>query len=329
MMWRFARRIPRSRRDLLAALVLLAAPPGFAQMAPSAGSISDQVARMKPGDFFWAPEVAPKGPMLIVVSLEAQRAYVYRNGVPIGVSTVSTGKKGHRTPTGVFVILQKRVEHHSNRYGNAPMPYMQRLTWSGVAMHAGNLPGYPASHGCIRLPAAFAKLLYAATSLGLTVVITDQAAAPTVAPSPALLAAGTVAPEIASPTETLWRPERAPQGPLSIVVSAADKRLIVLRNGVLIGSAPIGIEGSIATPSAYTLEAVDDRGAHWLKLPLPGQSTAPPARSAAEARLQMPEAFRRSLTTLLAPGATVVVAADSLRSAGAGKPLTVMTGEDR
>ena len=110
----------------------------------------------------------------MVVSLPEQRAYVYRNGVLIGASTVSTGKKGHETPTGVFTILQKHEDHYSNLYDNAPMPYMQRLTWSGVALHAGKLPGYPASHGCVRMPYEFARKLYAETKTGLTVVVSDE-----------------------------------------------------------------------------------------------------------------------------------------------------------
>lgn len=112
------------------------------------------------------------------MSLATQRAVVYSNGVPIGISTVSTGRPGFETPTGTFVILQKRVEHYSNIYDNAPMPYMQRPTWGGVALHAGQLPGYPASHGCIRLPLEFARLLYDVTHHGMTVVITDRPAVP-------------------------------------------------------------------------------------------------------------------------------------------------------
>ena len=109
--------------------------------------------------------------MLLVVNVKTQRAVLFRNGVPIGATTISTGRPGYRTPTGAFTILQKQVEHYSSKYDNAPMPYMQRLTWYGVALHAGNLPGYPASHGCIRLPAGFAKLLYGVTRLGTPVVI--------------------------------------------------------------------------------------------------------------------------------------------------------------
>ena len=99
------------------------------------------------------------------MSIPDQRVAVYRDGMLIGASTCSTGKPGHTTPAGVFVILQKDKNHHSSTYNNAPMPYMERLTWQGVALHAGNLPGYPASHGCIRLPLEFAKLLFGVTRL--------------------------------------------------------------------------------------------------------------------------------------------------------------------
>jgi len=129
---------------------------------------------LRPGDYVWTPELAPAGPLVVVVSLPEQRAHVYRGGTRIGVSTISSGKPGHETPTGVFPILQKRQEHYSNLYDSAPMPYMQRLTWDGIALHAGRIPGKPASHGCIRLPMAFAKVLFAATERGVTVVVADE-----------------------------------------------------------------------------------------------------------------------------------------------------------
>jgi len=109
--------------------------------------------------------------VLLVIDLSAQRARVYRNGVAVAVSTVSTGRRGRRTPTGVFTILEKRVVHRSRTYDDAPMPYMQRLTWKGIALHAGHVSGYPASHGCIRLPRGFAKRLYAVTQIGTPVII--------------------------------------------------------------------------------------------------------------------------------------------------------------
>ena len=99
----------------------------------------------------WHPERSPTGPVAIIVSIPKQHVFVYRNGIQIGVSPCSTGMKGHETPTGVFTILQKEKEHRSNIYDDAPMPHMERLTWGGIALHAGKLPGYPASHGCIRL----------------------------------------------------------------------------------------------------------------------------------------------------------------------------------
>ncbi|MDB5686499.1 MAG: L,D-transpeptidase, partial [Rhizorhabdus sp.] len=206
-----------------AAAFALALLPAALVAAPSLqdGSVVDAVRAMKPGEFLWAPDIAPEGPVVIIVSLKTQRAYAYRNGVPIGISTVSSGKLGHETPTGVFTLLQKNVDHKSNLYNAAPMPYMQRLTWDGIAMHAGNLPGYPASHGCIRLPLAFAKLLYGVTRLGLTVVITNEAEVPRIAPTPDILRTGAAdaSPDLAG--GTLWQPERAPTGPLSIVISAA------------------------------------------------------------------------------------------------------------
>jgi lipoprotein-anchoring transpeptidase ErfK/SrfK len=125
------------------------------------------------GGYMWAPERAPQGPVQIVISLSAQRAYVYRDGVRIGESPVSTGEEGRETPTGVFTILEKQRFHRSNRYDDAPMPYMQRITWAGVALHGGALPGYAASHGCIRLPHTFARKLFGVTSVGTQVVITD------------------------------------------------------------------------------------------------------------------------------------------------------------
>ena len=201
-------------RNLLTGLALLAAaataaPALAAPPSLQGASVGERVAAMKPGEFIWAPNVAPAGPVVIVVSIAQHRAYAYRTGVPIGISTVSTCKKGHETPTGVFTLLHKNVDHTSNLYNNAPMPYMQRLTWDGIAMHAGNLPGYPASHGCVRLPMAFAKLLYGVTKLGLTVIITAGADVPRFAPTPSVLSA--------APTKgnedlfggMLWQPERS------------------------------------------------------------------------------------------------------------------------
>jgi L,D-transpeptidase catalytic domain len=102
-------------------------------------------------EYVWHPEISPAGPV-VNIFFRDRVMYVYRNRVRIGVSTVSTGTKSHATPTGIFTILQKKVTHEFNIYKGAKMPHMQRLTWTGIAIHAGHLPGYPASHGCVRLP---------------------------------------------------------------------------------------------------------------------------------------------------------------------------------
>ncbi len=109
--------------------------------------------------------------MHIIVSVDAQRASLYANGTFVASTTVSTGTQSHPTPLGVFSVIQKNRHHVSNLYG-APMPYMQRLTWSGTAMHTGPLPGYPASHGCIRLTDDFAQMLWKATRIGARVIVT-------------------------------------------------------------------------------------------------------------------------------------------------------------
>ncbi|HYJ30158.1 MAG TPA: L,D-transpeptidase family protein [Allosphingosinicella sp.] len=114
----------------------------------------------------------PGAAVRVLVSLPLQRLWVFRGRELVATSAVSTGKSGHETPAGSFPILQKRVEHYSNRYDNAPMPYMQRLTHEGIALHGGRLPGYPASHGCIRLPHRFARRLYNLTDHGTRVVVT-------------------------------------------------------------------------------------------------------------------------------------------------------------
>src|SRR5712672_3750967 len=109
---------------------------------------------------------------LIAISIASQRLTLYDRGEVIAQSPVSTGMPGHPTPTGVFSVIQKQVFHESNIYSGAPMPYMQRITWSGVAMHAGVLPGYPASHGCIRMPMGFAIKMWNWTKMGARVFVT-------------------------------------------------------------------------------------------------------------------------------------------------------------
>lgn len=175
---------------LAAALaVAVASPCVAAELAPDesssallAASVAVAMARdeaapvlgekdLKPGAYWWAKNAPTTGNVEVVVSLEDQRAYVYRANELIGVTTISSGKPGKDTPPGIFPILEKKTMHRSRKYDDAPMPYMQRLDQYGIALHAGHNPGKPASHGCIRLPAAFAAKLFSLTKVGDRVVI--------------------------------------------------------------------------------------------------------------------------------------------------------------
>ena len=144
-----------------------------------------------------APAASPPA-LLTVISVASQRFTVYDASGSIMSGPVSTGKDGHRTPTGVFHILQKNKFHRSNIYSGAPMPYMQRLTWSGIALHAGALPGYRASHGCIRMTDAHARHLFAISKMGMRVVVapSDTQAVPfthAALPAPVMVAADKIA----------------------------------------------------------------------------------------------------------------------------------------
>src|SRR4051794_1998441 len=218
---------------LAACLYLAFGPAGvlFAQGAPTSAQLelARQAEALKPGEWVWRPEIATEGPVLVYVDLGRQRATVYRNGVRIGLSTISSGKEGHETPTGVFTILEKNKQHRSKTYDDASMPFQQRLTWLGVALHAGNLPGFPASHGCVRLPLEFAKKLFEVTPMGGTVVIAGGNEDPVKRPP-----AGVLAPALAGvtqqPAEVLsdkgaftWNPAASASGPVSIIVSTGDQ----------------------------------------------------------------------------------------------------------
>nr|WP_257720852.1 L,D-transpeptidase [Lysobacter capsici] len=277
--------------------------------------------------FVWKPLLSPEGPMVIVVSLKEQRARVYRNGVLIGVSKVSTGKAGHETPTGVFTILEKHREHYSNRYDNAPMPFMQRLTWDGVALHAGNVPSYPASHGCIRLPYLFSEALFGVTTRGMTVVVSDQATPPTVV-YPGLFTREPAATVVRSEAEEtfLWIPERSPDGPVTLVLSSRDREIIVLRNAVEIGRSPVEmsddlikgtrvyslLHGSSSQPSAV----VPGRPAlRWLALSLESEAgTSPPdlREWTASGRLRIDPIFASLVYDVLVPGTSLIVTDEAI-----------------
>lgn len=160
----------------IAACFAFAASASAASAAQPAIGDADMhaaAASLRPGQSAWRDGAWQEAPSAVVVSLALQRIYLYRGDALVGVASISTGRRGKATPVGHYPILQKARWHRSNLYSNAPMPFMQRLTWDGIALHAGVNPGYPASHGCVRLPTAFARDLFGLTELGTPVTVAD------------------------------------------------------------------------------------------------------------------------------------------------------------
>jgi lipoprotein-anchoring transpeptidase ErfK/SrfK len=228
-------------------------------------------------------------------------------------SSISSGMAGHSTPTGVFTILQKSAEHYSKTYDNAPMPYMQRLTWDGVAFHSGFLPGHAASHGCIRLPFEFSKKLFDLTRQGGTVVIGDDHSLRTsYAADPGLILPG-LHPGANHPLESgayTWHPERSASGPVSIVFSAADRMLYVYRNGVRIGRATVRIKG-VGKFGNHVFTRIAPAGDttsrnRWMTVGRNG-TTDRTSFDRLRTRVYFHVEFRSMLQGIVAPGTTVVV----------------------
>jgi hypothetical protein len=259
---------------------------------------------------------------------------VYRNGVRVAVSTISSGKPGHSTPTGVFTILQKNKDHRSSTYNSAPMPYMQRLTWKGVALHAGNLPGYPASHGCVRLPLEFARLLFDNMPMGGTVVIAGGHEDPVKRPPAGVLApalAGVTPQAKAILTETgtfTWTPEAAASGPVSIIISTGDQQVVVLRNGVEIGRAKALVQQQTSESQVMTLSG----GARpqWIQVGVSELADGPAEVISTQKveEMQLPEAFVIGMRSVMKPGTTVLVTQASVTTGSTGKQTTVLDADD-
>lgn len=303
------------KRQLALLLVLILAT---SLMAIAAGhtkgrAVQPLTSEFKPGDYIWHPEISPAGPVVVIVSLPEQRMYVYRNGVRIGQSTVSSGTKGHTTPTGMFTILQKKVSHESTIYKGAQMPHMQRLTWTGIAMHAGNLPGYPASHGCVRLPVDFAEKLYSVTRNGTSVIITDDKFAPGETAEPGRLLSGKTG---APSTSTLagggseWHPDKAPTGPLSIILSTPDQQAYVYRNGIEIGRAAVSATGLGRGLGSHVYSALDKLDANgrreWISTASFGRGRAPDIKELAKRVTIAPE-FLEHVRAAISPGTTLII----------------------
>lgn len=301
--------------------------------AKQSSPVDTPAAALKPGEWVWGgSSTRNAGPMAVIVSLTEQRAYVYRNGILMAWTTISSGKAGYETPTGVFTILQKDKDHRSNLYNNAPMPYQQRLTWGGVALHAGGLPGYPESHGCVHLPSGFAERLFEASNMGMTVVVSEEGKTPLALVHPGALSPIDPAtgkdvdiPLLEDGRAWRWEPERAPDGPVSIVLSRSDRILFVYRNGTEIGRTRIslnsptprtGIRAYIVAagyvpPPAGPVDAQTPMPS-WIAIGVPGREDEAGAPLPAEDANQVvvPDDFKAQVLPLVQPG-TVLVATDA------------------
>ena len=285
---------------------------GFAQTEKPAS-------QLRPGEWSWYPERALAGPVAVIVSLSDQLAFVYRNGVRIGVSTVSTGRKGYETPVGVFTVLSKEKMHRSRAYNNAAMPDSQ-FFFGGCALHAGGLPGYPSSHGCVHLPPKFAELVFGVTHHGTPVIVTNErsgvgslAHSGLVLSTSDLKAIETMTGHVAGKKLPVDRDKNA-DAVLSIIVSGADRRLIALKDGAEFISADIGIDHPrlpLGT-HVYVLQGVDPATHRydWLAVGLgTGHEDAIDVQRelARTARLIIPPDVYAKIARNLHPGATMML----------------------
>jgi hypothetical protein len=337
---------------VLSVMGLALQAPALADSVPFWGAkdsvpIDTPINQLKKGEFLWMGEAVSAGPVVMVVSITEQRAYVYRNGILIGATTVSTGRPGHLTPTGVFTVLQKQKEHRSTIYDGAPMPYMERLTWGGVALHAGGLPGYPESHGCIHLPSEFARRLFEISPNGMTVVIGTEATEPQRVAHPGYLAPVQVVggqpierDPLAPTADERWQPELSPSGPLSIVLSQGSHRLVVYRNGIEIGRARLTVtgdgplvdhalvlaEGPSSVPDPYVPDPTKFR---WLRIGVPGHlgEQGTQVDPNAVARIKLPADFVARLNGLLTTGTTLFVTNESLYQQTSGPVVQVVDAD--
>jgi hypothetical protein len=292
---------------------------------------------MLPGDFTWHPERAPQGAVAVIASIPEQRVHVYRNGIRIAVSTCSTGREGHETPTGVFTVLQKDADHRSSTYNNAPMPNMNRLTWDGIALHAGNLPGYPASHGCIRLPLEFSALLFEVTHIGTPVIISGSRNDPWELIHPGFVLSGFAENEMEQAVAGLDAREHpsdwtdgASYPVTSVLATAADRKIVLMENGrkVLEGSIELDDDRPLGE-HVLVVQGSREGGLHWTGLthhPDPNHPLWPEEQVLN--RLRVPADFSQEMRQKLHPGLIMIVsdlAATPDRQSG--RDFVIMTGE--
>ena len=324
-----------TRRSALAGLAGAAA--GARLVRPAFAELGAEARKLKPGDYLWQPELQKRGPVSIIVSIKEQLLHVHRRGVRIGVATVSTGKKGHETPLGVFTILQKREEHVSNIY-NAEMPFMQRLTWTGIALHAGALPGYPASHGCVRMPLKFAELLFGATRLGTPVVIANRFSDPTPVVSSTVAGRAfdrSALGAMSGRTRAYLDGEPEPRPVTSVLVSRKDGHVIVMENGAIVAEGTATITGGDQpfASEVFVLNGIGPDGSDlsWEAIGYGADEAGAGTTVAGDVmdRIAGPENVANAIAERLAPGMILLVTDESIgaetRSDG---DFVVMTAED-
>ncbi|MEM7074052.1 MAG: L,D-transpeptidase [Pseudomonadota bacterium] len=298
-----------------AVLTAITGASAMAALPALANDIIIDSASLKPGEFTWHPEASPNGGVAVIVSLPEQRVHVYRNGVRIAVSTCSTGKPGHETPTGVFTILQKDKDHHSTTYDNAPMPNMNRLTWDGIALHAGNLPGYPASHGCVRLPLAFSEKLFTVTHIGTPVIIAGAHSDPWALTHPGRLLTGGVEGQFENAVAGLdathhpsdWASE--PGYPVTtLLASSAEARIYLFQDGREVASDTFQVSGGGALGEHVLMLERVGGALHWVGITHHPDPTNPskPEEAVAD-RIVVSKAFNKRLTNVMHPGMTLIV----------------------
>jgi hypothetical protein len=293
---------------------------------------------------------AAEGPVTIVVSTDAQRLTVYDGDRPVANTVISTGTPDHPTPHGVFSVIEKQVFHRSTIYSGAPMPYMQRLTWSGVAMHEGHVTGRPASHGCVRLPAAFAKELFRYTRRGARVVISRPevrpsdfgAALPIEPPQTRRYVMGEQADEgrfageIAPPDASVNAPARIGQrdvsasSPVTALVNRKTGRIYVRRAFAPIFEAPITIDEPERPLGAHLFVSFGKAGGdmNWAATSVParmreamlGARNQPMAPLSFDAtadealkRIHLAPGTAARLSALLGPGAALIISDEGAR----------------
>lgn len=254
----------------------------------------------------------PKGTVLLTIALSEQKMTIWDDGEAVARVPISSGVEKHPTPTGLFSIIIKKRFHRSNIYSDAPMPFMQRITWSGVALHQGHVTGRPASHGCIRLKADVAQKLFSYTPIGCRVIITDKPIEPQRFHSTRLFAAHPRALRLATVNEMPpVTPLESPRvGHVALFISAKENKLFMRQNFQPIFESDIHIDGS-APLGTHLFTAMrinkDDGAVQWSQVTMP-ESHLPvlDPRSAIE-RISIPAEARREVARALHQGASLIV----------------------